>query len=217
MPPDDPAVLDAARAGDRDALEILLVGHYDRVHALCRRMLGNEADAIDATQDALLSVVRSITRFDGRSSFGTWIYRIATNACLDELRRRRRRPLVGLPNEVDDDWDPGGEPAFGGRSRDPADEATAHVDLDAALRTMAPEHRVALVLRDVCDLTYDDIADILGVPIGTVRSRIARGRAALADLLSDDPPRAAAGGHQHGNASEVPVVKPGNRTENRTP
>jgi RNA polymerase sigma-70 factor (ECF subfamily) len=235
-------VLDAARAGDRQALEILLVGHYDQVHALCRRMLGNESDAIDATQDALLSVVRSITRFDGRSSFGTWIYRIATNACLDELRRRRRRPLVGLPHEVDDDWDPGGEPAFGGRGRDPADEATAHVDLDAALRTMASEHRVALVLRDVCDLTYDEIAVVLDLPIGTVRSRIARGRAALADLMTggqetgdieardrgtadrEAGDRGTAGreagrsgGDVSGNPSGGPVVKRGKRTENRTP
>jgi RNA polymerase sigma-70 factor (ECF subfamily) len=236
VPSDDPGVLEAARAGDRRALETLLLAHYDRVHALCRRMLGNEADAIDAAQDALLSVVRSITRFDGRSSFGTWIYRIATNACLDELRRRRRRPLVGLPGEVDDDWgrsgyvqpgsgrsgsgrpDPAGiESAFSAGGRDPADEAAAHVDVDVALRLLAPEHRAALVLRDVCDLTYDDIAAILDIPIGTVRSRIARGRAALADLLSDDPESAGMDGPDDGNASDVPVVKPGKRTENRTP
>ena len=127
-------------------------------------MLGNEADAVDAAQDALLSAVRSISRFDGRSSFGTWLYRIATNACLDELRRRRRRPLVGLPGDADYDGDgtggrgravgPGGDggrfqPAFGAGARDPADEAIAHVDVDVALRSLAPEHRVALVLRDV--------------------------------------------------------------------
>jgi RNA polymerase sigma-70 factor (ECF subfamily) len=224
-------VLDAARGGDRDALETLVTTHYDRVHALCRRMLGNEADALDAAQDALLSAVRSITRFDGRSSFGTWLYRIATNACLDELRRRRRRPLVGLPGEVDDDWDRSGyvrprggrpeaagvEPAFGAGSRDPADEATAHVDVDAALRLLAPEHRVALVLRDMCDLTYDDIAAILEVPIGTVRSRIARGRGALADLLTDDPQGRGAGRDEDGNVSDLPVVKPGKRTDNRRP
>ena len=86
-----------AGPGTGQALETLLVGHYDRVHALCRRMLGNEADAVDAAQDALLSAVRSIARFDGRSSFGTWLYRIATNACLDELRRRRRRPRRRAP------------------------------------------------------------------------------------------------------------------------
>jgi len=247
VPPDDPEVLDAARAGDRQALETLLTGHYDRVHALCRRMLGNEADAVDAAQDALLSAVRSIARFDGRSSFGTWLYRIATNACLDELRRRRRRPLVGLPGEVDDDWDRAGSgrsgsgrsgrgrggagadggagggggagdvhPAFGGGARDPAEEATTRVDLDAALRRLAPEHRVALVLRDVCDLPYEEIAVILEVPIGTVRSRIARGRAALADLLPGHP-GASRSPDDGGNPSGGPVVQPGDRTENRTP
>jgi RNA polymerase sigma-70 factor (ECF subfamily) len=239
VPADDADLLDAARAGDRRALETLLTGHYDRVHALCRRMLGNEADALDAAQDSLLSAVRAISRFDGRSSFGTWIYRIATNACLDELRRRRRRPVVGLPAEVDDDWDrsahtpsgpPGRDfpPAFGAGARDPADEATAHVDVDAALRVLAPEHRVALVLRDVCDLPYEEIALILEVPIGTVRSRIARGRAALADLLAgdsetggpDDPGgREEPGGREDrgsGNATGSLVVKPEKTTEDRT-
>ncbi len=229
-------MLDAARGGDRRALEILLVGHYDRVHALCRRMLGNDADAVDAAQDALLSAVRSISRFDGRSSFGTWLYRIATNACLDELRRRRRRPLVGLPGEVDDDWDRAGragtgpvgarsgrrggggfQPAFGGTGRDPADEATDSVDVDAALRILATDHRAALVLRDVCDLTYDEIALILDVPIGTVRSRIARGRAALADLMTGDRESGEPGSGGEGNATGRPDVKPGKRTEDRTP
>ncbi len=229
VPPDDPGVLDAARGGDRRALETLLVAHYDRVHALCRRMLGNEADAVDATQDALLSAVRAITRFDGRSSFATWLYRIATNACLDELRRRRRRPVVGLPGEVDEDWDRSGpvpsgragadayQPAFGTTAMDPGDEATTHVDVDAALRLLAPEHRVAVVLRDLCDLPYDEIAVILDVPIGTVRSRIARGRAALADLITGDREATGPEGAEAGNATGVQVVKPGKSTEGRTP
>jgi RNA polymerase sigma-70 factor (ECF subfamily) len=228
--PDDPDVLEAARAGDRKALETLLTGHYDRVHALCRRMLGNEADAVDAAQDALLSAVRSISRFDGRSSFGTWIYRIATNACLDELRRRRRRPLVGLPGEVDGDFDAalsvhgsidggsgGVRAAFGRGASDPADDAIAHVDLDAALRQVAPEHRVALVLRDVCDLTYDEIALILNVPIGTVRSRIARGRAALVDLMTEKGEPGDEEGDAVGNREAVPIVKPARGRKNRTP
>src|SRR5580692_707425 len=179
-------------------------------------MLGNEADAVDATQDALLSAVRAVTRFDGRSSFGTWLYRIATNTCLDELRRRRRRPLVGLPGQFDDDGDGrssnelgDGQSAFGRRSRDPADEAADQVDLDAALRQVAPEHRAALVLRDVCDLTYDDIALVLDIPIGTVRSRIARGRATLADQLAEG--RHHGGRDDHGNQSSGSVVKPGKR------
>jgi RNA polymerase sigma-70 factor (ECF subfamily) len=180
-------------------------------------MLGNEADAVDAAQDALLSVVRSITRFDGRSSFGTWIYRIATNACLDELRRRRRRPVVGIPGEAEDDAD--GGRAFGSGGRDPADEATAHVDVDAALRRLAPEHRVAVVLRDVCDLTYEEIAVVLDVPVGTVRSRIARGRGALADQMTGTRGYEAgpAAGPEAGNRAGDGNVKPGDRTENHTP
>jgi RNA polymerase sigma-70 factor, ECF subfamily len=184
-----------------------LASHYDRVHALCRRILSNDADALDATQDALVAVIRSIARFDGRSSFGTWLYRIATNACLDELRRRRRRPAVGLPSDLDGSsflsshrspsigadgagFRPGHafHPVLGGADDDPAEIASAHVDVDAALRMVAVDHRVALVLREVCDLSYEEIADILDIPIGTVRSRIARGRGALADLLTERAP-----------------------------
>jgi RNA polymerase sigma-70 factor (ECF subfamily) len=90
----------AAQTGDRDALDALLRHHHDRVLAICRRLAGNEADALDATQEALIAIARGIGRFDGRARFSTWAYRVTTNACLDELRRRRRRPLVGLPDEA---------------------------------------------------------------------------------------------------------------------
>ena len=83
----------AAQGGDRGALDQLLRRHYDRVHAVCRRITGNDADAADAAQEAMIAIVRNLDRFDGRSSFGTWAYRIATNASLDELRRRKRRRL----------------------------------------------------------------------------------------------------------------------------
>jgi RNA polymerase sigma-70 factor (ECF subfamily) len=221
-------VLDAARRGDRHALETLVTAHYDRVHALCRRMLGNDSDALDATQDTLVAAIRGLGRFDGRSSFGTWIYRIATNTCIDEMRRRRRRPVIGLvadvaqtadefsfgapglfvvPRATDADRSDdigesrdagargtggaGGAGGFGGAGglggfgaagggRDPADIVAARVDVDTALASLPLEFRTAVVLRDVCDLPYDEIAEILGVPVGTIRSRIARARSALA-------------------------------------
>jgi len=199
----DGAVLEAARGGDRNALETLVTAHYDRVHALCRRMLGNDADALDATQDALVSAIRALSRFDGRSSFGTWMYRIATNTCLDELRRRRRRPVTGVGADIAEMADdsgsgppglfvvptprrasgrPGTRAVDGATSRDPADVVAARLDIDAALAGLPVEFRTAVVLRDVCDLPYDDIAAILGVPVGTVRSRIARARSALASV-----------------------------------
>lgn len=174
--PDDTALVDAARAGDRRALEQLLEQHADRIHAVCRRIVADPQDALDATQEALLAVARGIGRFDGASRFSTWCYRVATNAALDEVRRARRRPVAIEPSPT---------------LRDPHDGATAvdaRLDVDAALATLPPEFRAAVVLRDLGDLDYAEIADVLGIPPGTVRSRIARGRAALAAALGEPEP-----------------------------
>src|SRR3954470_4754707 len=95
-PDDDRNLVAAAQGGDRAALDTLLRRHYDRVHAVCRRIAGSSRDADDAAQEAMISVVRGLPKFDGRSTFSTWVYRIATNAALDELRRRKRRPVVSL-------------------------------------------------------------------------------------------------------------------------
>ncbi len=166
----------AAQKGDQAALEQLLRRHHDRIFALCRRMTGNDADAQDATQEALIALVKGLPRFDGRAAFGTWAYRVATNACLDELRRRQRRPS---PLELEGDMLP---------SDDAPGLATTVVDrlgIDEALDSLAPEFRAAVVLRDVAGLDYATIAEMLHVPPGTVRSRIARGRGALAAQLGN--------------------------------
>ena len=178
--PSEHDLLLAAQAGDRGALDALLRLHLDRVHAVCRRLTGNDADANDAAQEALIAIVRGLPRFDGRSSIGTWVYRIATNAALDELRRRRRRPLptgddAVVRAHVDD---PGTEQALADR-----------LALEAALASLPEDFRIAVVLRDVADLDYAEIAEVLGIPPGTVRSRIARGRAALADRLTSTADR----------------------------
>lgn len=162
----------AAQAGDRAALDALLRRHHDRIYALCRRLTGHEADALDATQEALIAIARGIRRFDGRASFSTWAYRVATNACLDELRRRQRRPRAGLPEDGG-----GSEPSRG------IDAVPDRLAIDDALALLSEEFRVPVVLRDLCDLDYAEIATQLGIPPGTVRSRIARGRAQLAGLL----------------------------------
>ncbi|HXY43047.1 MAG TPA: RNA polymerase sigma factor, partial [Acidimicrobiales bacterium] len=91
---DEAGVVAAARDGDRAALETLLRQHYDRCYALCRRLLGDEEDALDAAQEAMIAIARGISTFDGRSAFSTWAYRVTTNAAFDELRRRRRRPVT---------------------------------------------------------------------------------------------------------------------------
>lgn len=137
-------------------------------------MTGNDADALDATQEALIAIVRGLPRFDGRAQFGTWAYRVATNATLDELRRRGRRPDPGLP-EIEHE-PRGAAPGLAERTAD-------RLDLDAALAGLPPEFRAPVVLRDQLGLDYAEIGDVLGIPPGTVRSRIARGRAALAHAL----------------------------------
>ena len=173
----------AACAGDRKALDRLLRTQYDRVYAVCRRILGNAADAADATQEAMISIVRGLPAFDARARFSTWTYRIAVNAALDELRRRNRR---AVPSDIDvlDAKPIGMEPMTRPES------AGDRVDVDEALGHLPPDFRAAVVLRDLCGLDYAEIADVLGIPPGTVRSRIARGRAALVPLLGNsfEPP-----------------------------
>jgi RNA polymerase sigma-70 factor (ECF subfamily) len=186
---DDRELVAAAQGGDRDALEALLQRHADRIFAICRRLTGNQADAADAAQEAMIALVRGLDRYDGRAAFTTWAYRVTTNACLDELRRRRRRPEPGLPDvEVE---------TTGSRPR--LDEAVAdRLSVDDAMAALAPEFRAAVTLRDVLGLDYAEIADVLGIPPGTVRSRIARGRAQLA---------AALGGTEPGNRDDRPSVQ----------
>jgi len=177
---DDQALVAAAQAGDRRALDTLLRRHYDRVHAVCRRIAGSSRDADDAAQEAMISIVRGLPRFDGRAQFSTWAYRIATNAALDELRRRKRRPSLHVVSDE-------------GTAPEPVDpladrQVTAIGDrmaIDAALDELPEEFRAAVVLRDVADLDYAEIADALGVPVGTVTSRIARGRNQLTALLGN--------------------------------
>jgi RNA polymerase sigma-70 factor (ECF subfamily) len=135
-------------------------------------LTGNAADAADATQESLVAVVRGLPRFDGRAAFTTWSYRIAANACLDELRR----PTLGIE---------GHEPSDDATIED---EVIADVSVHAALQQLPLDFRAAVVLRDLCGLDYAEIAEVLAVPPGTVRSRIARGRALLADRIGGNRP-----------------------------
>ncbi len=176
---DDPDVLlAAARRGDHDALEALLRSVHDRMAAVARRMLRDPGDAADCTQEALIRVVRGLAGFDGRSSFSTWCHRIVATTALDELRRRGRRPVT-VPET---DREPlSTEPAPEQASLD----ALALADIDSALACLPEEFRQAVVLSDVADLDYSTIAEMLEVPVGTVKSRVARGRSQLRDLLGN--------------------------------
>ena len=142
MSSDDRALVAQAQAGERAALDELIRRHYDRIYAICRRIAGNDADAADATQEALMAIVRGLAKFDNRAAFSTWSYRVATNACLDELRRRKRRPTPALVDEHDGWADRNVEdrgPAF--------DEQIAVRDeVQTALNQLPEEFRAPVVL-----------------------------------------------------------------------
>lgn len=176
-----------AGAGDRDALEQLCRRHLDKIHAICRRITCHPEDAADATQEALIALCRGIAQFDGRSTFATWLYRVTTNAAFGEIRRRGRRPEPMPDTAV---W--GAEGTSWGTLVDqsPAAGVDVRIDIDAALERIPPDYRAAVILRDLCDLDYPTIGAVLGLPQGTVRSRIHRGRQALTvSLATHAPPR----------------------------
>jgi len=177
----DEALAAAANAGDRGALEVLLARHLDRVHAICRRVTGHPEDALDATQEALIAVTRGLHRYDGRSLFTTWLYRVTTNICYDHLRRRSRQPAL--------------TPRGAGPERSDVDAAQrldaveVRPELTKALSRLSDDFRAVVVLHDIEQLRYSDIAAVLDVPVGTVKSRLSRARQELArslrNLLAD--------------------------------
>jgi RNA polymerase sigma-70 factor (ECF subfamily) len=140
------------------------------------RLTGNDDDAQDLVQEVLLRVRKGLETYRPGSMEG-WLSRIATNAFLDDVRRRRRRPLEYLPEEPDRVTPPS-------QAADAdLEERVLSADIEAALRRLPPEYRSAVVLSDVVGLTYQEIGDALGVPVGTVRSRLHRGRALLREAL----------------------------------
>ena len=174
---DDTELIERAQKGDQGAFDTLLRQHYNQIYAICRRLAGNEADAQDAAQEALITLVRRIDRFDGRSKFTTWMYRVVTNACLDELRRRGRRPV---PSAVE-------EQPLAAVERPVADSVGDRLDIEAALVQLPEAFRVPVVLCDQLGLSYEEISQEMDIAPGTVRSRISRGRRRLAELLGGNP------------------------------
>lgn len=187
----DAGLLAAHVAGDPDAFAVLVARHRDRLWAVALRTCGNPEDAADALQDALVSAFRRAGTFRGQSSVTTWLHRVVVNACLDRIRHLKVRAAQPLPDEVDRMT----APSVDGREAvDPAETAVRSDQrrrVVAALAHLPPEHRAALVLVDMEGFSVAEAADILGCPTGTVKSRCARGRAKLRELLLDagvEPP-----------------------------
>jgi RNA polymerase sigma-70 factor (ECF subfamily) len=176
VPGNEAELLARVVTGDQQAFELVMRNHEDRVFSVCLRILGDREKALDATQDTFLTVFRKARQFEGRSAVGTWIYRIAVNSCYDQLRRAQRRPTERLPEHIDPS-DPSAEEAI--------ESAGLRPEIEVALSSLSPDFRNAVILSDLEGLSLPEVADVLGVPVGTVKSRLFRGRRLLAQRLGN--------------------------------
>jgi RNA polymerase sigma-70 factor (ECF subfamily) len=184
---DEAELIERSRAGDLEAFNAIVAAYQVRVYNLCLRMLGSRQAAEDVTQETFLSAYRSVARMRG-PSVRSWLLRIAANGCIDELRRRRRQPHVSLDQPL-----PGDEP----RHLDVADAASGpdrlvvdrelRAALQAELLRLPAEQRLAVALCDIEELSYEEIAALMACSVGTVKSRISRGRARLRAALKARP------------------------------
>ncbi len=184
----DLPLIKAARAGDREAFSELVNRHRTRVHAVILNMVRNEADAWDLCQEVFIKAWQALDRFEGRSAFFTWLYRIAHNLTCDWLRRRKNRTSGGF----DETWQAGDIAAGADVAPSPADapdeglhRADLRQALEQALDRISPDHRQAILLKEVQGLKYREIAEVMNCSIGTVMSRLFHARKNLQELLAE--------------------------------
>ena len=176
--------VEAARQGDQDAFEQLVRAYEKRVFALTLRMCGNPEDAAEAAQEAFLAVWQGLKFFRGESSFSTWLYRLASNACVDLLRREGRHRAAAGPSLDDEELrletaDPAPTP------QEAAERAELRRQIENGLRALPAEYRQVLILREMHQLSYEEIGQTLSLDPGTVKSRISRGRKRLQKFLME--------------------------------
>ena len=174
-------LIERASGGDPSAFNQLMAMHEKRMYAVALRMFANREDAQDCLQEAMLRIYRAIGGFKGQSSFSTWVYRITMNTCLDELRRKKNRPNTSLDNLLDQGWSPSDGDNVPERR---AIQSETRKMLAGAIRELPEDMRSAIVLQDVQGYSYDEIAQMLDVNVGTIKSRISRGREKLREKLS---------------------------------
>ena len=178
-------LLRGSLAGDLDAFNRLVELHQRLVFNICLRMLGSPTAAEDATQEAFISAYRNIATFRGQS-FRAWLTRIAANACTDELRRRSRRQAVSLDAPFAGDEAPPDVPDRAAGPEEAALRADQRRRIQAALLELPADQRLAVVMCDIQGFAYEDIAEAMRTSVGTVKSRIARGREKLRRLLATE-------------------------------
>ena len=177
-------LIQRASGGDPAAFNRLMAQHEKKMYAVALRMFGNREDAQDCLQEAMLRVYRAIGSFKGQSSFSTWLYRITMNTCLDELRRKKNKQSTSLDNLLEQGWSPSDDE---GTPEKHAVRAELRRELNRAIQELPEDMRSAVVLRDIQGFAYDEIADALGVNVGTIKSRISRAREKLRGKLKEKP------------------------------
>lgn len=188
-----------AQQGDNSAFEQLLLLHQKKVYNLCLRMSANPDDALDLSQEAFIKAWKNLGQYQFEASFSTWLFRLTSNVCIDFLRRKKRRQETSLTESYEDSDD--GE-EFSVPDAQPLPEQQAitketRLELAQAMARLAPDHREILQLRVIEGLAYEQIADILEIRVGTVKSRLARARLALRKILK--------AGNYFSSASSEPV------------
>lgn len=179
---DDQGLIDACRAGEKEAFGVLVRRYQDRLYPTVLRLTGCADGALDLLQDTFLRAFQKLGHFHGESSFFTWVYRIAVNLALSDRRRRRPRTSSLEVVQGGDPLDPSADP----RETDPSlpvERAEREQQVQQALDALAPDHRAVIVMKEFDGLRYEEIASILRIPVGTVRSRLHRARSDLRERL----------------------------------
>lgn len=171
---EDRHLVAAFLAGDQSAFDSIMEAHEDRVFSLCLRIMRNREHALDAVQETFITVFRKAHMYNGESAFSTWLYRVATNTCYDQLRKHKRRRTEAIP----EGRDPADE-----RSQDEFAAVELRPDIASALSALPEEFRIAVILSDLEGLPLAEVGDLLEIPVGTVKSRVFRGRKLLAESL----------------------------------
>lgn len=185
MPLEDQLLVERSKKGDRDAFEHLVQLYENKVYTIAYRLMGNHADAADLAQESFIKIYQALPNFRGDSSFSTWIYHITVNVCRDELRKRQRRPTVSLDEPTGD----GNNNTYEIRSTAPGpeemlDRSETQAMIQQCLDNLSDDYRTILVMREIQELAYEEIAEILGCSLGTVKSRLSRARQALKEKIS---------------------------------
>jgi RNA polymerase sigma-70 factor (ECF subfamily) len=179
-------LIDRCKNGDIYAFEELIENHQKKVYNIAFRMVGNEQDAYDIVQEVFIKVFKSINKFKGDSAFSTWLYRITTNVCIDEIRKRKKAKLISLDAPLSIQGDEVKLEIPDNKAQESFEEAErkeVREEIIKAINELNESHKAIIILRDINGYSYDEIANILECSLGTVKSRINRARGALKKII----------------------------------